>query len=35
VKVGDHVEGGSSILAYLPQRSALTAVGSASSERAH
>ena len=35
VKVGDHVEGGASILAYLPQRSALTAVGSASSERAH
>ena len=35
VKVGDHVEGGASILAYLPQASALTAVGSASSERAH
>jgi phosphatidylserine decarboxylase len=35
VKVGDHVKGGASILAYLPQPSALTAVGSASSERAH
>ena len=35
VKVGDRVEGGASILAYLPQPSALTAVGSASSERAH
>ena len=35
VKVGDHVEGGASILAYLPQPSVLTAVGSASSERAH
>ena len=34
VKVGDHVEGGASILAYLPQPSALTAVGSVSSERA-
>jgi phosphatidylserine decarboxylase len=35
VKVGDHVEGGASILAYLPQPPALTAVGNASSERAH
>ena len=35
VKVGDRVEGGASILAYLPQPSALTAVGSASAERAH
>lgn len=34
VKVGDHVEGGTSILAYLPQPSALTAVGSVWSERA-
>ena len=34
VNVGDHVEGGASILAYLPQPSALTAVGSVSSERA-
>jgi phosphatidylserine decarboxylase len=34
VKIGDHVEGGASILAYLPQPSALTMVGSASSERA-
>jgi len=34
VKVGDHVSGGSSVLAYLPQ-SALTAAGSASAERAH
>ena len=34
VNVGDHVEGGASILAYLPQPSALTATGSASSERA-
>ena len=35
VKVGDHVEGGASILAYLPPPSALTTVASASSERAH
>ena len=35
VKVGDHVEGGASILAYLPAPSAVTMVGSASSERAH
>jgi len=34
VKIGDRVEGGASILAYLPQPSALTMVGSASSERA-
>ena len=35
VKVGDRVQGGASILAYLPQHPALTATGSASSERAH
>jgi phosphatidylserine decarboxylase len=35
VKVGDHVEGGASILAYLPPPSAVIMVGSASSERAH
>lgn len=35
VKVGDRVKGGASIVAYLPQQSALTAVGSASAERAH
>jgi phosphatidylserine decarboxylase len=35
VKVGDRVKGGASIVAYLPQQSVLTAVGSASAERAH
>jgi len=35
VKVGDRVEGGASILAYLPPASALTSVASASSERAY
>lgn len=35
VKVGDRVKGGASVLAYLPQQAALTAVGSASSERAY
>jgi phosphatidylserine decarboxylase len=35
VKVGDRVKGGASIVAYLPQQSALTAVGNASAERAH
>jgi phosphatidylserine decarboxylase len=35
VKVGDRVKGGASVLAYLPQQPALTAAGSASSERAH
>src|ERR1700757_1937959 len=35
VKVGDRVKGGASILAYLPQRPALSAVGSESAERAH
>jgi phosphatidylserine decarboxylase len=35
VKVGDCVKGGASILAYLPQHASLTAVGTASSERAH
>ena len=35
VKVGDRVKGGASVLAYLPQQPALTAMGSASSERAH
>jgi phosphatidylserine decarboxylase len=35
VKVGDRVKGGASILAYLPQHASLTAVGTASSERAH
>ena len=35
VKVGDRVEGGASILAYLPPPSALATVASASSERAH
>ena len=35
VKVGDQVEGGASILAYLPPPSALTTVASASSERAY
>ena len=35
VKIGDRVKGGSSVLAYLPPRRVLTAVGSASSERAH
>jgi phosphatidylserine decarboxylase len=35
VKVGDRVKGGASILAYLPQSGSLTAVGTASSERAH
>jgi len=35
VKVGDRVRGGASVLAYLPQHVALTATGSASSERAH
>ena len=35
VKVGDHVEGGATVLAYLPPPAALTTVGSASSERAH
>lgn len=34
VKIGDRVKGGSSVLAYLPPRRVLTAVGSASSERA-
>lgn len=34
VKVGDRVKGGSSVLAFLPQLSALTAAGSASAERA-
>src|ERR1700751_2007640 len=34
-KVGDRVKGGASILAYLPQHASLTAVGTASSERAH
>jgi phosphatidylserine decarboxylase len=35
VKVGDRVEGGASILAYLPPASAVTTVASASSERAY
>lgn len=35
VKVGEHVKGGASVLAYLPPRVAFQAVGSASSERAH
>jgi phosphatidylserine decarboxylase len=35
VKVGDRVKGGASVVAYLPQRSALTAAGSASAERAY
>jgi phosphatidylserine decarboxylase len=35
VKLGDRVKGGASIVAYLPQQSALTAVGNASAERAH
>ena len=35
VKVGDRVEGGASILAYLPPASALTTAASASSERAY
>jgi phosphatidylserine decarboxylase len=35
VKVGDRVKGGASIVAYLPQQAALTAVGNASAERAH
>jgi phosphatidylserine decarboxylase len=35
VKVGDRVKGGASILAYLPQHPALSAVGSESAERAH
>jgi phosphatidylserine decarboxylase len=34
VKVGDQVEGGASVLAYLPPPSALTTMASASSERA-
>jgi len=34
VKVGDRVKGGASILAYLSQHASLTAVGTASSERA-
>ncbi len=33
VKVGDHVKGGSTILAYLPTEPALAAVGASSSER--
>jgi phosphatidylserine decarboxylase len=35
VKIGDRVKGGASIVAYLPQHSALTAAGSASAERAY
>ena len=35
VKVGDHVQGGATILAYLEQRGVLTAAGSAAAERAH
>jgi phosphatidylserine decarboxylase len=35
VKVGDHVKGGASVLAYLPPQPVLTAVGSLSSERVH
>jgi phosphatidylserine decarboxylase len=36
VKIGDHVKGGSTILAYVPQKTALTAVGgSSSSARTH
>lgn len=34
VKVGDHVRGGSTVLAYLPQQPALAAAGSAWAERA-
>ena len=35
VKEGDRVKGGASVLAYLPQPAELTAMGNASSERAH
>lgn len=35
VKIGDRVKGGASIVAYLPQQSAMTAAGSASAERAY
>jgi len=34
VKVGDHVHGGSTILAYLPQLETLATVGASASERA-
>lgn len=35
VKVGDRVKGGASVVAYLPQLSALTSAASVSAERAH
>jgi phosphatidylserine decarboxylase len=35
VKVGDHVKGGASVLAYLQPRKELAAAGTASTERAH
>ncbi len=35
VKVGDRVKGGATVLAYLAQQPALTAVGSSAAERAH
>jgi len=35
VKVGDHVKGGATVLAYLPAQAELSGVGNASAERAH
>ena len=35
VKVGDHVQGGSTVLAYLQPQAALVGVETASMERAH